>query len=83
MTFMAMIEIDCLSSRQSSYQSGKLHRPSAKQKMSVIRHQNPRLTCHFGLRKKDCEALHKILVIFPVQEYLNNLTMPPFLEFFC
>jgi hypothetical protein len=76
MTFVPVIEIDRVSGQQSSHQSGKRYRPSAKQKMSVIRHQNPCITCRFGLRQKDREALYKILVIFPVQEYLATFNPP-------
>ena len=76
MTLVPAIETDRVSGKQSSHQAGKRHRPRAKKKVSVVRYQNPRITRSFRLRKKDCEALYEVLVIFPVQEYLATLYPP-------
>ena len=74
--FVPVVEADCVSSKKSSHQAGKWYRSGAKKKMSMIGYQNPRVARGFRLRNKHCKALHNILVIFRVQEYLTTLYPP-------
>jgi len=75
-TFVPAVEADRVSSKESSHQPGKWYPTSAKKKMSMVRHQNPRIASGFRLRNKHGEAPQKILVIFRVHEYLTTLYPP-------